>query len=46
MEDKKGKFLMSTQKKAVVARGGEEKSVPLFGPNNDITISLGDGDVQ
>ena len=33
-----GKFLMSTQKKAVVARG--EESVPLFGPNNDVTIEI------
>ena len=38
-----GKFQMSTQQKAVVARGEEEETVPLFGPDNDFTISLSDG---
>ena len=38
-----GKFLMSTQQRAVVARGGVEEAVPLFGPDNDVTISLSDG---
>jgi hypothetical protein len=40
-----GKFKMSTQEKAVVARGEEEERevVPLFGPDKDVTISLSDG---
>lgn len=36
-----GKFLMSTQQKAVVARKEQEQEpVPLFGPDNDVTIEL------
>jgi uncharacterized caspase-like protein len=35
-----GKFLTSTQEKAVVARG-EEEVVPLFGTDNDISIEVG-----
>jgi len=41
-----GKFLMSTQEKAVVARGKEEEEeegIPLFGPDKDVTVSLSDG---
>ena len=38
-----GKFLMSTQEKAVVARGEEEEVVPLFGADKDVTISFSDG---
>lgn len=36
------RFLMSTQQKAVVARGGEEgeEPIPVFGPDNDITIEV------
>jgi hypothetical protein len=37
-----GKFLMSTQEKAVVARGEDEEKevVPLFGPDNDVSIEV------
>ncbi len=35
-----GKFQMNTQQKALVARG--EDPVPLFGPDNDVTITFSD----
>ena len=41
--EQEGKFQMSTQQKAVAARGEQEEQeeqVPLFGPDNDVTIEL------
>lgn len=36
----RGKFRMDIQDKALVARGEEEQTVPLFGPEEDVVISI------